>query len=57
MIKEKHTSYDGFTSYYENDINDESWQNPSMYDHNQWLTVIDAYIKERNIDLEELYWI
>lgn len=57
MIKDKHTSRSGFDSYYDNDINDESWKDITEYDHNQWLTVIDAYIKERDIDLSELYYI
>lgn len=57
MIKENHTSRPGFDSYYSNDINDESWHNPAHYDHNQWLTVIDAYIKQNEINVDDLYWI
>lgn len=57
MIKENHTSGPGFTSYYENDIKDPSWQDPVEYDHNQWLTVIEAKIKQDEIELSDLYWI
>lgn len=57
MIKERHTSRPGFDSYYENDINDPSWQDPALYDHNQWETVVDAYIKQNEIEVDELYYI
>lgn len=56
-IKERHTSRPGFDSYYENDINDPSWQDPAMFDHNQWQTVIEAKAKQDGVDLDELYWI
>lgn len=56
-IKEKFTSYDGFISFYDNDINAGSWQFPAKYDHNQWETVIEAYVKEKGVDLLELYYI
>jgi len=57
MIKERHTSRPGFDSYYENDINDPSWQDPANYDHNQWQTVIEAKVKQDQVDLDELYYI
>jgi len=57
MVKEKHTSGPGFDSYYENDINDESWHNPAKYDHNQWCTVIEAKIKQDGIEVDDLYYI
>lgn len=57
MIKERHTSGPGFNSYYENDINDPSWQDPALYDHNQWCTVIEAYVKQNEVELSDLYWI
>lgn len=57
MIKERHTSGPGFDSYYENDINHPSWQDPALYDHNQWETVIDAYIKQNEIAVDDLYYI
>ncbi len=57
MIKEKHTSGPGFDSFYENDINDPSWQDPALFDHNQWCTVIEAKAKQEEVDLDELYYI
>ena len=57
MIHERHTSIPGFTSYYENDITDPSWQDPAQYDHNQWCTVIEARVKQDDINLDELYYI
>lgn len=57
MIKERHTSGPGFTSYYDNDIEAESWKDPEAYDHNQWETVIEAYIKENDINVDDIYWI
>lgn len=56
-IKENHTSCDGFSSYYENNINDPSWQDPALYDHNQWCTVIEANVKQNEVELLDLYWI
>lgn len=57
MIKERHTSGPGFDSFYENDIAHESWSDPEKYDHNQWQTVVEAYIKQNNIEIDELYYI
>lgn len=57
MIKERHTSGPGFDSYYENDIAHESWSDPEKFDHNQWETVVDAYIKQNEIEVDDLYYI
>lgn len=57
MIKERHTSGPGFDSFYQNEITDQSWQDPGKYDHNQWQTVVEAYIKQNNIEVDELYYI
>lgn len=44
-VKERFTSYDGFCSHYSNDY--ETWlaEGVETFDHNQWETVIRAYIK------------
>lgn len=57
VIKDKFTDRPGFTSFYANDINDPQWQDPASYDHNQWLTVIEAIIKQYDINEDELYYI
>jgi len=57
MIKERHTSGPGFSSYYDNDIKAEAWSDPEKFDHNQWQTVIEANIKQNGVDLSELYYI
>lgn len=57
VIKDTYTSYDGFSSFYENDIQHPQWSDPTQFDHNQWKTVLDAYIKEHEIELSELYYI
>lgn len=57
VIKERHTSRPGFSSYYDNEITAESWQDPEKYDHNQWQTVIEANIKQNEVELSDLYYI
>ncbi len=57
MIKENHTSRDGFASFYDDTIEAESWKDPEAYDHNQWTTVIEAYIKQNDIDVDQNYYI
>lgn len=57
VIKERHTSRPGFSSYYDNEITADAWSDPEKYDHNQWETVILANIKQNGVDLSELYYI
>jgi hypothetical protein len=45
VMRERHTSYDGFYSHYSNDLDD--WGNdPLEYDHNQLMTLLLANIPD-----------
>lgn len=43
-VKERFTSYDGFCSHYSNDYDNWLAEGVENFDHNQWETVIRAYI-------------
>jgi hypothetical protein len=52
-IKQKFTSYDGFISYYSNDLNDWIAAGLVNFDHNQICAVIEAWLIEHHIDLKQ----
>lgn len=44
-IRENHSSYDGFASFYSNDLDDPEWQKPVReWDHNQLQTLLQAHL-------------
>lgn len=49
-IKEKFTSYDGFSSYYDNSIDGDDWVDVEKYDHNNWLTVLECFLDDEVVD-------
>jgi hypothetical protein len=51
MILSRHTSYDGFVSFYSNDI--ATWQDKPLtdWDANEWHTVLLAAIKQANTEV------
>lgn len=55
IVKEQFTSHDGFSSFYENDL--EKWEDPETgeWDHNQWCVVIECLMKQYEMIEEELY--
>lgn len=56
-VKEMYTSYDGFSSHYDNDLASDEWSDVESWDHNQWLAVINAIVKEKEINTDELVYI
>lgn len=55
-IKETFTSYDGFRSFYSNDLND--WPiDPLEFDHNEAACLLAAWLKQyHDFDLSEFEW-
>lgn len=49
-IKEQFTDRPGFASFYPNDIADSKWQDVENFDHNQWLTVLQCFIGEEQLE-------
>jgi hypothetical protein len=53
VIKERHTSRDGFISFYSNNFDD--WVKPlSKYDHNELGTLLTAYAESSAIEIKEI---
>jgi len=55
-IRDNFTSYDGFISHYSNDINSDEWRNLAEWDHNRWLTLIEAICKQYEINTDEVLY-
>lgn len=53
MIRQNHTSRDGFASYYSNDFIDWKDKAPESYDHNELMTLFQAWLVSRGITPEE----
>jgi hypothetical protein len=55
MIKERHTSYDGFISFYRNNLARWLAKPVSQWDHNELGTLIRAYVPDLNEDCKLYY--
>lgn len=54
-IRKNHSSYDGFISYYSNDLDDPEWQKPVRdWDLNQLGTLLEAKLLQDDYDREYL---
>lgn len=54
-IRRNFTSRDGFISFYSNTLEGEEWEKPvTEWDHNQLMTLIEAWLDQEEIDPEEL---
>ena len=54
-IKDRFTSYDGFRSFYSNDLNDWLRKPLSSWDHNEIGTLLAALVGDLNADLQLYY--
>ena len=50
LVKSKFTSYDGFSSFYSNDLSD--WPSLLDWDHNQIGTLVECYLDQEDSDFE-----
>jgi len=53
-ILRNHSSYDGFYSFYPNDLDDAQWQKPVReWDHNQLMTLLEAKLIQDDLGRED----
>ena len=53
-IRKNHSSYDGFMSFYADDLDDPEWQKPVReWDHNQLMTLLEAKLVQDEHDRED----